>query len=83
MQRHVFFSETKSGYCCADCKKKIVIDDLSYNWSNHFQSHALLYISYFHICRSPLHAACFKGDAVITDLLLSAGARVNTKDSKW
>ena len=33
--------------------------------------------------RSPLHAASFKGEAKIADLLLQFGARVNTKDSKW
>lgn len=33
--------------------------------------------------RSPLHAAAFKGDAKVVELLLQKGARVNTKDSKW
>ena len=33
--------------------------------------------------RSPLHAAAHCGEAEITDILLLAGARVNTKDSRW
>ena len=34
--------------------------------------------------RSPLHAAAFKGDSDIVDLLITiGGARVNSKDNKW
>ena len=33
--------------------------------------------------RSPLHAAAFRGDAKMTQLLLDYGAKVNLKDSKW
>lgn len=33
--------------------------------------------------RSPLHAAAFKGDRDLAELLLVQGARVNTKDSSW
>ena len=33
--------------------------------------------------RSPLHAAAHCGEAEIADILLLAGARVNSKDSRW
>ncbi|XP_030749052.1 serine/threonine-protein phosphatase 6 regulatory ankyrin repeat subunit A-like isoform X1 [Sitophilus oryzae] len=33
--------------------------------------------------RTPLHAAAFKGEAQIANILLENGARVNAKDSKW
>ncbi|XP_028130015.2 serine/threonine-protein phosphatase 6 regulatory ankyrin repeat subunit A-like isoform X1 [Diabrotica virgifera virgifera] len=33
--------------------------------------------------RTPLHAAAYKGEAEVTELLLKNGARVNAKDSKW
>lgn len=33
--------------------------------------------------RSALHAAAFRGDPIITKLLIDHGARVNTKDCKW
>ncbi|CAH1131964.1 unnamed protein product [Ceutorhynchus assimilis] len=33
--------------------------------------------------RTPLHAAAFKGDSQIAQILLDNGARVNAKDGKW
>ncbi|KAF5291783.1 hypothetical protein FQA39_LY14271 [Lamprigera yunnana] len=33
--------------------------------------------------RSPLHAASYKGDVEIAELLLGQGASVNSKDSRW
>ena len=33
--------------------------------------------------RSPLHAAAYHGDPEIIEILISGGARVNTKDNKW
>ena len=34
--------------------------------------------------RSPLHAAAYKGDAEMVEMLITiGGARVNVKDNKW